>query len=223
MDADPADMMNIDVVSDVVCPWCFVGKRRLEAALSQTGESPVAVRWRPFQLDPTIPPQGLERRAYMRAKFRDDARLAEAHARLRALGAEVGIDFDFEAITRSPNTLDAHRLIRWASASGVQDEVVERLFSAYFEHGRDIGDRSVLTEIAARCGMDADALERQFADDGDIEAVRAEIAEAQALGVTGVPFFIFASRFAVSGAQSAEVLAKAMESARSGGGRVEVA
>ena len=181
------------------------------------------MRWRPFQLDPTIPSQGLDRRAYMRAKFRDDARLAEVHARLRAVGAEVGIDFDFEAISRSPNTLDAHRLIRWAAASGVQDEVVERLFSAYFEHGRDIGDRSVLAEIAGQCGMDAEAVERRFAGDGDVAAIRAEIAEAQEIGVTGVPFFIFASRFAVSGAQSPEVLARAIKSARSGGARVEVA
>jgi predicted DsbA family dithiol-disulfide isomerase len=222
MEAEPSQM-NIEIVSDVVCPWCYVGKRRLEAALAQSDDAVVAVRWRPFQLDPTIPSEGLDRRAYMRAKFRDDARLAEVHARLRAVGAEVGIDFDFEAISRSPNTLDAHRLIGWAAARGVQDEVVERLFSAYFEHGRDIGDRSVLAEIAGECGMDAEAVERQFAGDGDVAAIRAEIAEAQEIGVTGVPFFIFASRFAVSGAQSAEILARAVKSARSGGARVEMA
>ena len=222
MEAEPSEM-NIEVVSDVVCPWCYVGKRRLEAALARSGDSGVAVRWRPFQLDPTIPSEGLDRRAYMRAKFRDDTRLAEVHARLRAVGAEVRIDFDFEAISRSPNTLDAHRLIRWAAASGVQDEVVERLFSAYFEHGRDIGDRSVLAEIAGECGMDVEALERRFAGEDDVATIRAEIAEAQEIGVTGVPFFIFASRFAVSGAQSAEVLARAIKSARSGGARVEVA
>jgi predicted DsbA family dithiol-disulfide isomerase len=222
MEADPGEM-KVDVVSDVVCPWCFVGKRRLEAALASTDGSAVAVRWRPFQLDPTIPPQGLERRAYMRAKFRDDARLADVHARLRAIGAEVGIEFDFDAISRSPNTLDAHRLIRWAAASGVQEEVVEGLFSAYFEHGRDIGDRTVLTEIAAECGMDAEAVGRQFAGNDGVDAIRNEIAEAQEIGVTGVPFFIFASRLAVSGAQSAEVLARALQSARSGGDRVELA
>src|SRR3984885_8749633 len=221
MEAEPSQM-NIEIVSDVVCPWCYVGKRRLEAALAQSDDAAVAVRWRPFQLDPTIPSQGLDRRAYMRAKFRGDARLAEVHGRLRAVGAEVGIDFDFEAISRSPNTLDAHRLIRWAAASGVQDEVVERLFSAYFEQGRDIGDRSVLTGIASECGMDAEAVERRLAAGEDVEAVRAEIAEAQEIGVTGVPFFIFASRLAVSGAQSAEVLARAMKSALSGGDRVEV-
>src|SRR5271163_423932 len=204
METEPSEM-NIEVVSDVVCPWCYVGKRRLEAALAQSDDAAVAVRWRPFQLDPTIPSQGLDRRAYMRAKFRDDARLAEVHARLRAVGAEVGIDFDFEAISRSPNTLDAHRLIRWAAASGVQDAVVERLFSAYFEQGRDIGDRSVLAEVAGESGMSAEDVAAQLAGDDDIGAVRGEIAQAQAIGVTGVPFFIFASRLAVSGAQGAEV------------------
>ncbi len=223
MAADSTEV-KVDVVSDVVCPWCFVGKRRLDAALARSDDAPVAVRWRPFQLDPTIPPQGLERRAYMRAKFRDDARLAEVHARLKALGEEVGIAFDFDAIARSPNTLDAHRLIRWAAAGRVQEDVVERLFSAYFEQGRDIGDRGVLIEIAGECGMDAGAVERRLAGDDDVAAVRAEMAEAQAIGVTGVPFFIFANQFAVSGAQSADVLARALERARSdGGGRVEVA
>ena len=142
--------MTIDIVSDAVCPWCYVGKRRLEAALAGSGDANVAVQWRPFQLDPTIPSEGLDRQAYMRAKFRDDARLAEVHQRLKALGAEVGIKFDFAAIKRSPNTLDAHRLIRWAGEAGVQDAVVERLFSAYFERGEDIGDRDVLARIARR-------------------------------------------------------------------------
>jgi predicted DsbA family dithiol-disulfide isomerase len=214
--------LTIDVVSDAVCPWCFVGKRRLEAALGESGDRNVAVRWRPFQLDPTIPSAGLDRQAYMRAKFRDDARLAEIHARLTALGAEVGIKFDFEAIQRAPNTLDAHRLIRWAGESGVQEDVVERLFSAYFEQGRDIGDRGVLVEIAEACGMSGADVKQRFAQEGDVAEVEAEIERARQVGVSGVPFFIFANNFAVSGAQSAEVLARAMREARSEGGRVEV-
>jgi predicted DsbA family dithiol-disulfide isomerase len=222
METDPGEI-SVEVVSDVVCPWCFVGKRRLETALASESEFPAVVHWRPFQLDPTIPPEGLDRRDYMRAKFHDDARLAEVHARLRALGAEVGIAFDFDEISRSPNTLDAHRLIRWAAVSGVQDEVVERLFSAYFEHGRDIGDRSVLTAIAVECGMDGESVERRLAGDDDIPAVQAEISEVQKIGVTGVPFFIFASRFGVSGAQSAEVLVRAMKRARSGDSKIGVA
>ncbi len=215
--------ITIDVISDAVCPWCFVGKRKLEAALAESADKNIAVRWRPFQLDPTIPPEGLDRQAYMRAKFGDDARLAEAHARLKTLGAEVGIKFDFGAIQRSPNTLDAHRLIRWAGESGVEDVLVERLFSAYFERGFDIGDRNVLAQIAEECGMSGEHVKRRFAEEGDVAEVRAEIERAHQVGVNGVPFFIFANKFAVSGAQSADVLARAMKEARSEPGRVEVA
>ena len=215
--------LTIDVVSDAVCPWCFVGKRRLDAALSQSGERDVAVRWRPFQLDGTIPPEGLDRKAYMRAKFRDDARLAEIHDRLKALGAEVGIAFDFEAIQRSPNTLEAHRLIRWAGEADMQDKLVEALFSAYFEQGRDIGDRETLISIAADCGLDAEEVRRRFAGNADIGEIQAEIEHAQRVGVSGVPFFIFADKLAVSGAQSAEVLTRAMAEARRESGEVRTA
>jgi predicted DsbA family dithiol-disulfide isomerase len=213
----------IDVVSDAVCPWCFVGKRRLEAALARDGESEVSVRWRPYQLDPTIPAEGLDRSAYMRAKFRDDARLADVHARLTAIGEEVGIAFDFAAIQRSPNTLDAHRLIRWAAEAGKQDAVVERLFSDYFERGRDIGDPEVLVAAARDCGMDGDLVRSLLAGTGDVAEVRAEIEHAQQVGVSGVPFFIFASKLAVSGAQGADVLARAIQQAREEDRRTAVA
>ncbi len=206
--------LAIDVVSDAVCPWCFLGKRRLQAALAQSSGEPVAVRWRPYQLDPTIPSEGLDRRAYMRAKFRDDARLTEIHMRLKALGAEVGIKFDFEAIRRAPNTLDAHRLIRWAAQAGAQDAIVERLFSLYFEEGADIGDRAVLAKAANDCGLDAAEISARLETDEGAQDVRAEIERAQKVGVSGVPFFIFANRLAVSGAQGADVLAKAIEQAR---------
>ena len=205
--------MVIDVVSDAVCPWCYVGKKRLEMALAKTDGVAPAVRWRPFQLDPSIPDGGLERKAYMRAKFRDDARIAEAHERLKALGAEVGIRFDFDSIQRAPNTLNAHRLIRWASEAGAQDAVVDRLFALYFEEGADIGDVETLVQAAAACGMDAESVKRRLATDEDVESVNAEIGEAQRVGVSGVPFFIFANRLAVSGAQSAEVLAQAIQEA----------
>jgi predicted DsbA family dithiol-disulfide isomerase len=213
----------IDVVSDAVCPWCFVGKRRLEAALALGEEKDISVRWRPYQLDPTIPPGGLERVAYMRAKFRDDARLTEAHARLTAIGEEVGIAFDFAAIKRSPNTLDAHRVIRWAFEAGKQDALVERLFSDYFERGRDIGDHDVLVAAAESCGMDGALTRSLLAGSGDVAEVRAEIEHAQNVGVSGVPFFIFASKLAVSGAQGADVLARAIEQARDETSRTAVA
>ncbi len=202
----------IDVVSDVVCPWCYLGKRRLEAALKPEGDA--RIRWRPFQLDPTIPPEGLDRRAYMRAKFGDGPRLAEAHARLQALGAEAGIAFDFEAIQRAPNTLDAHRLLRFATEAGLADAVKERLFADYFERGRDIGDRAVLNQAAQDCGL-GDVAARLGSDEG-AEEVRQEIAEAQQMGVQGVPFFIFANKYAISGAQSEEVLRQALAQARAG-------
>ncbi len=220
---DSAQPLTIDVVSDVVCPWCYLGKRRLELALAESGDEPVAVRWRPYQLDPTIPADGLDRRAYLRNKFRDEARLGEVHARLTALGAEVDIAYDFDAIARAPNTLDAHRLIRWAHAAEAQDKVVERLFRLYFEEGCDIGDRALIVEVARACGMDADVVATSLAEGRDVAAVQAEIAQAQSIGVTGVPFFIFASRLAVPGAQGADVLAKAIAQARATLAGVEVA
>ena len=207
-----SDPITIDVVSDVVCPWCFVGKRRLEAVLRQEGG--VLVRWRPYQLDATIPAEGLDRKTYMRAKFRDETRIADAHARLTALGAEAGIAFDFEGIKRSPNTLDAHRLIRFADEAGVADAVVERLFTDYFERGRDIGDREILVAAGRDCGLDPDALRARLATDEGAAETRREIEQAQKLGVSGVPFFIFASKFAVSGAQSEQVFAEALVEAR---------
>jgi predicted DsbA family dithiol-disulfide isomerase len=213
----------IDIVSDIVCPWCYLGKRRLEAAIRDSGEPAIAVRWRPFQLDPSIPSGGLDRRAYLLAKFNDESRLDAIHDRLTALGAEVGAAYAFDKIERAPNTLDAHRLIRWAGADGRQDAVVERLFRLYFEEGRDIGDHAVLIETARECGMDAEAVAAKLAQGEDIEAVQAEIVEAQAIGVTGVPFFIFASRFAVPGAQATDVLAKAIAEARAAQAGVQVA
>jgi len=208
-----SEALTIDVVSDVVCPWCYLGKRRLERALAgEKGE--ISVRWRPYQLDPTIPPRGLDRKSYLRNKFGDGRRLEEIHERLRALGAEDGIAYAFDRIERAPNTLDAHRLIRWAAEFGVQDAIVDKLFRLYFEQGRDIGDRKLLVEIAREAGMDAASVDKRLAEGTDEREVRQEIAQAQSLGVTGVPFFIFASRFGVPGAQSAEALATAIERAR---------
>ncbi len=216
-------LLTIDVVSDVVCPWCYLGKRRLADAIAEADGGPIEVRWRPYQLDPTIPAGGMDRRLYLKNKFGDDSRLGQIQARLTALGAEVGIAYDFDKISRAPNTLDAHRLIRWASVAATQDRVVERLFRLYFEEGRDIGDRGLLVEVARESGLDGDVVETLLANGDDIEAVQAEIAQAQSIGVTGVPFFVFASRFGVPGAQGPEVLAKAIAQARASLSGVEVA
>jgi predicted DsbA family dithiol-disulfide isomerase len=144
------DILTIDIVSDVVCPWCYLGEKRLDAALAEAAQ-PVALRWRPYQLDPTIPDGGLDRAEYMAKKFGAGGRLQAAHDNLTRLGAEVGIPFAFDKIKRAPNTLDAHRLIRWANSAGAQGKVVDRLFKAYFVEGRDIGDRDVLIDIAGEC------------------------------------------------------------------------
>lgn len=220
--ADSREALTIDVVSDVVCPWCYLGKKRLERTLAKE-PGDIEVRWRPYQLDPTIPPDGLDRKAYMRKKFGEDGRLEQVHDRLRALGAEEGIAYAFDKIERAPNTLDAHRLIRWAAQAGVQDAVVERLFSLYFEEGRDIDDRKLLVEVARQAGMDADGVDKRLADGADEKQVRQEIAQAQSLGVTGVPFFIVASRFGVPGAQSAEALSAAIDRARKSLAGIETA
>ena len=205
--------LTIDIVSDAVCPWCYVGKRKLEAALALKADVPVEVRWRPYQLDPTIPPAGLARKDYMEKKFGSAERVMQIYERIEAVGRDTNIPFAFGKISRSPNTLDAHRLIRWSASAGRQDAVVEQLFKAFFEEGADIGDPVVLARIAGESGMDEKLVRELLASEADKEAVRAEIAEAQRLGVTGVPFFIIGGRYAVSGAQSSDVLAKAIESA----------
>jgi predicted DsbA family dithiol-disulfide isomerase len=206
-------VLTIDIVSDVVCPWCYVGEKRLQAAL--TDESgPVVVRWRPYQLDPTIPEQGLDRAEYMAKKFGNSGRLQSVHDNLTRLGAELDLPFAFDKIKRSPNTLDAHRLIRWAGSAGAQPEVVDRLFKAFFVEGRDIGDRKVLVDIATECGLDASQVEKGLADGADADLVRREIEEAQAMGVSGVPFFIFGGRLGVPGAQEPSVLRQAIAQAR---------
>lgn len=204
--------LSIDIVSDVVCPWCYVGKRHLERALEDFG-APVEIRWRPYQLDPTIPPEGYDRHAYMMKKFGDTGRLADIHDRLEMLGRTNGIDFAFPGIKRSPNTMDAHRLIRWSAEIGAQDSVVTALFRAYFEQGRDIGDASELAAISGEVGLDPDVITARLSTDEDIDDIRGEIAEAQRIGVQGVPFFILNRRLGVSGAQPPEMLTDAIRQA----------
>lgn len=202
--------ITVDVVSDVVCPWCFIGQKRLDSAISDSGVE-VHVHWRPFQLDPTIPPEGKNRHEYMLGKFGSDERIREIHARIVPLGAVEGISFDFDAIKTAPNTLDAHRVIRWAGAAGeaIQNKLVRRLFQLNFEEGANIGDPSVLIEAARGSGMDATVVETLLPTDADVEAVRNEIATASRMGVTGVPCFLIEGKYAVMGAQDSATLADA--------------
>lgn len=202
----------VDVVSDVVCPWCFVGQKRLDRAVSNLPDIDVEIRWRPYQLDPTIPQGGKDRRQYMIEKFGSEERIRQVHQRLEALGAQEGIDFAFDAIRIAPNTLDAHRVIRWASAAGqdVQNRLVRRLFQLNFEQGADIGDHSVLIAAAREAGMDAAVVETLLPTEADVDAVGSEIATASRMGITGVPCFLLEGKYAVMGAQEAEALADAI-------------
>ena len=204
--------ISVDVVSDVVCPWCFIGQKRLDKAIAAVPDIDVSVRWRPFQLDPTIPAEGKDRKAYMLGKFGSEERLREIHARIEPLGAAEGIDFAFGAIKVSPNTLDAHRVIRWAGAAGedVQNRLVRNLFQLYFEKGMNTGDHSVLAEAAGDAGLDRAVVESLLATDADREAVATEAATASRMGITGVPCFLIEGKYAVMGAQDADTLADAI-------------
>lgn len=205
--------MQIDVVSDTVCPWCFIGKRRLDRALAMRPDVEAQVFWRPYRLDPTIPKEGVDRKAYLKAKFGDGPRNSAMGDALRSEGASEGITFAFDKIARTPNTLDSHRLIRWAAGQGVQDDVVERLFSAYFLEGRDIGDAGVLTDVAREAGMDSALVGELLTKDADLAVVEREAGMANQMGISGVPTFIFDSRFMISGAREPEILAKIIDRA----------
>ena len=198
----------IDVVSDVICPWCFLGKRRLDAALAQL-DLDVFIRWRPYMLDSTIPPGGLDRQDYMLAKFGEE-RLKTIHDPLIEAGRELGVPYDFDAITRTPNTLDAHRLIRWSHTVGLQHEMAERLFMAYWSEGQDVGDRDVLAACAGEVGINAAQIRELLDSEQDVEETKTEILHATNIGVTGVPTFILAQSYALVGAQSPEVLVDAI-------------
>lgn len=204
--------VTIDVVSDVMCPWCFIGKRRLERA-AELVEVPLDIHWRPFQLDPTLPAEGKDRQLYLDEKFGGPDRARAIYERIREAGEADGIAFAFEEIRRSPNTLDCHRLIRWARRDGLQDAVVERLFKAYFLESADLTRRETLVEIAGACGMDAALVSELLSGDADLAETRAEIETAQRIGVTGVPCFIIDGKYAVMGAESPQALAGAIRKA----------
>jgi len=206
--------LTIDVISDVVCPWCFVGRRRLGAALALLAQRrpdivPV-VSWHPFQLNPDLPREGIDRRAYLEAKFGSAERIELVRARIIAIGDAVGIEFAFDRITMQPNTLDAHRLISWAQARGGAEDVVERLFRAYFLEGRNVGERATLIDVAGGAGFDRDEASAMLASEHGGEEVAAMDRRVRELGVNGVPFFIFDGKVAVEGAQEPEILLDAM-------------
>jgi predicted DsbA family dithiol-disulfide isomerase len=208
------ERITIDVISDVVCPWCYVGKRRLEKAVAAMSDTPVAIRWHPFQLDATIPPGGIPRAEYLARKFGDPERIAQIQQPVLAAGAMEGIVFQFNLIERSPNTIDAHRLVRWAQGHGREDAMVERLFQMYFLEGRDIGASDTMRQAAADVGLDDAAAGEFLAGAGAREEVIGEIQKAVQMGVTGVPTFIIAGRYAIVGAQESRYIAGAIAKAR---------
>ena len=211
---------QIDIFSDVVCPWCFIGKRNLETALGQwrarhPDETPV-VRWHPFQLNPDLPSGGVPRREYLERKFGGPERARDIYARVCAAGLRAGIAFAFDAIRIQPNTMDSHRLLHYAAGHERQDEVAEEIFRRYFLEGADLTDRRTLADIAARAGLNREAVETYLASDTDRALIEEQDRRARAIGVEGVPFFIFNQRLALSGAQPPEVMLEAMEKAREG-------
>jgi predicted DsbA family dithiol-disulfide isomerase len=206
--------MQIDIVSDTVCPWCFIGKRRIERAMALRPDVAFDVIWRPYRLDPSIPREGVDRRAYLKAKFGDSPRTSAMGDAIRSEGASEGITFAFDKIAKSPNTLDSHRLIRWAASAGVQNDVVDRLFQAYFLEGQDIGSSAVLSAVAGKAGMDGELVGKLLSGDADLESVEREAGLANEMGITGVPTFIFESKFMISGAREAELLVRVIDKAR---------
>lgn len=197
--------MKLAIVIDVVCPWCFVGKREIEKAMAMRPGAISSIEWRPYQLAPDTPAEGVDRKLYYKKKFGDTAQLDEMRRHLQHRGEALGIDFDFDSDCLIANTLDAHRLIRWAGPAGCQDIVVETLMTQYFEKAAFLGDKALLCDIAENAGMDRELLTELLATDRDADLVRQDIQQANNMGVSGVPFFIFDGKAAVSGAQSSEV------------------
>ncbi len=199
-------MIEIDIVSDTICPWCYVGKRRIERALDGFDADAVRIRWHPFQLNPGLPPEGMDRDEYVASKFGGADAAQAVYDRIREAGAEEGIAFAFERMPRTPNTFASHRVVHFAAREGLQNEAVEALFRAVFVDGRDIGDFEALVDIGAECGIDPVALAEYLASIEEVDLLRAGEERSRRMGVTGVPFFIIGGRYAVTGAQDSAVL-----------------
>ena len=203
--------LQIDVVSDVVCPWCFIGKRRLEKALALKPDIPVEVRFRPYFLNPWVPREGMSREDYLTTKFGSPERYRSIATRVKEAAAAEGLTYAVEKMHRQPNTVDCHRLIHWAGQEGKAAQMKQRLMDLYFTEGADLSDVTVLVRAAGDCGLDADAVRAKLATDQDVELIEKEANAAKDVGIDGVPTFIFGGVAAISGAQSPELLANAIE------------
>jgi len=212
-------MISIDVFSDIVCPWCFIGKRHLDAALEafrRSSADEVTVNWRPFQLNPQLPLEGISRQSYVETKFGGAQRAAAIYQRVSDAGKTAGIDFAFDRIQRQPNTLNAHRLVHLSHANGNQEAMVTRLFEAYFLEGADLTDVETLSRIAAEAGIDASIARSYLSSDQDASSVRQADDQARTMGIEGVPMFVLNDRYAISGAQPPDVLLRALQQVANG-------
>jgi predicted DsbA family dithiol-disulfide isomerase len=198
-------MIRLDIFSDPVCPWCFLGKANLDRALEAHVDHPFEIEWHPFQLNPGTPAEGVDKRAYLMQRFGSEAQLNQIHQRFRDIAAKAGVTMDPDTPKRIPNTLNAHRLIHWAGLEGRQTPMVSALFRAYWVEGRDIGDLSVLADIAAEAGMDREVVARLLSTDADLAEIKSREAHARERGVNAVPTFLIANQYVLSGAQPPEV------------------
>ena len=203
-------MIRLDIFSDPVCPWCYIGKANLDRALEAHADHPFRIEWHPFQLNPDMPSEGVDKHDYLAAKFGED-RLVQMHLRLKEASRAAGAEIDPDTPRRMPNTLDAYRLIHWAGLEGRQTAVVSAIMRAYWREGRDIGNAGVLADIAAASGMDRAVTARLLASDADADDIRARDADARAKGVSAVPTFLIAQQYVVSGAQPPEVWGRVIE------------
>jgi len=203
--------VRIDVVSDVVCPWCFIGKRRLEKALAMRPDIPVEVHWRPYFLNEWIPREGISREDYLTTKFGSPERYKGIAQRVGVAAAAEGLAYAADKMKRQPNTLDCHRLIRWAAGIGKAAEMKQRLMDLYFTEGADLTNEGILAQAAADVGLDAEGVRADLDSDKDVAQVEQQAQSAKEAGIGGVPMFIFDGKFAVSGAQSPTYLADALD------------
>lgn len=204
-------MIRLDIFSDPVCPWCFIGKHNLFTVLSGLDEELFSIEWRPFQLNPNMPEGGMDRREYLETKFGGKEGAIQAYLPIVEHANATGLNINFEAITKTPNTLKAQCLINWAKLEGCQNELIQALFEAYFCHGKDIGDTAVLIDIAAQSGMNADVVKRLFASGQDQLEMQERDAAARDMGIRAVPTFIVAGQHVVSGAQSVKMWQSVIE------------
>lgn len=210
----PAGPMIIDVVYDTICPWCFIGKRRLEQALALRPNFPAILRWHPFLLNPQMPPEGADRSVYLTKKFGGEARVKRIFGAISEAGKGVGVDFAFDRIARTPNTVNAHRLVHRAQIEDRAGDAVEAVFKAYFLDGRDTGSVEILVDIGEDLGLDPVELRRYLMGNEDVTAIYENNARAHRTGINGVPSFLFNGRLAISGAQEPPVLARILDVAQ---------